>query len=144
MEKVDEVRDGAKDYYNIVPVPMYLDLIHSRIKNSYYIGKESILFDIELIYKNCLLYNGDNTNISKLAKKLVDDMKGLLSENKRSSRMTKSIEIPLEVHEEGKSMRTRNGRNNVNVELMEDSESDEPKHYLRNKRNRKNKYKFKY
>ena len=145
-EKVDEIRDNAKDYYNIVPVPMHLNLIYSRVKNFYYTGIASITYDIDLIYKNCVLYNGENSNIVKASKRLVNEMKGLLNENRRSTRMTRSLEIPREIHEEGKSLRRRGNNNNVDVEISIGSESDEsePKQFLKNKRTRNNKFRIKY
>ena len=41
----------------IVPVPMSLGRILSRLKTNYYTSMESILGDLHLISENCLLYN---------------------------------------------------------------------------------------
>jgi hypothetical protein len=158
-QEVDEYRDNARDYYNYIPVPMYLQLISSRLINSYYIGISSLIFDFELIQENSISFNGESSNITRIAKKLIYDIKNLLIDTgtRRGIRMTKSIEIPKEIYDEDsrKSRRKQNinysnntYNKNMQVELNVDSEDESSEHYkgrfLRTKRDRNNKFKFKY
>lgn len=78
MDMVDEVKDGAIDYHNIIPAPMYLNLIKSRLKNNYYLTRSSLNYDIELILKNSIAYNGKESNVSKTAGKLVTELQNAL------------------------------------------------------------------
>jgi len=70
--------DGAPNYYEEVPVPMFIKLIVNRLNNKYYITEESIKFDIQLLVDNAKRYNGPNSGIAKdseiLKKRLVDEI----------------------------------------------------------------------
>jgi hypothetical protein len=68
--KVHEIEDGAQNYYNLIQVPCYLNLILDRLENLYYINFESFVFDINLIQQNTIKYNGMNNPIAELAQKL--------------------------------------------------------------------------
>ena len=74
-ECVDEIRDNAKGYYNVVPVPMYLDLISKRLNNYYYITIDSMKFDFELMYTNACMYNSEESFIVKKAKIFTQKLK---------------------------------------------------------------------
>ena len=70
--------DGAPNYYEEIPVPMYIKLIKGRLTNHYYITEESIKFDIQLLVDNATRYNGVNSGIAKDAeifkKRLFDEI----------------------------------------------------------------------
>ena len=155
-QEVDEYKDNARDYYNYVAVPMYLQLILSRLENSYYIGISSLMFDFELILENSISFNGENSNITRIARRLIYDIKNLLvdSGTRRGVRMTKSIEIPKEIYDED-SRKTRRKVNanisnnkNMHVELKVESDGESSENYtgrfLRTKRDRNNRFKIKY
>lgn len=76
LQKVDEERDGAFDYYNIITIPMYMELIKERLRNNYYVSFASIEYDICLIKQNACTYNTPNSDIAKysvdLAKQLIN------------------------------------------------------------------------
>jgi hypothetical protein len=73
--------DQAPNYYEEVPVPMYIELIINRLTNHYYITEESIKFDIQLLVNNARDYNGINSGIAKdaeiLKKRLFDEINKL-------------------------------------------------------------------
>ena len=75
---VDETKDGALNYYNIVPVPMYLNLIKERLKNKYYLTQESFKFDVNLILSNSKLYNENTSTIVKNSQILVNKLNEIL------------------------------------------------------------------
>ena len=57
--------EDVVNYYNEVPVPMFLKLILTRLENEYYITEESIKFDIQLLLDNVKTYNTEFASISK-------------------------------------------------------------------------------
>jgi hypothetical protein len=155
---VDEVKDNAPQYYNTVPVPMYLELIISRLNNCFYSNIDSIKFDISLISKNCLTYNNDKSILSKYAKQLVSNILNAfiqvdshnmnISSNTRHSRLTRNIDMPvLEELTFTKSLRSRNNikiaREDIELSIDDDDDESEeimPRNgrFLRNKRHRSN------
>ena len=70
--------DSAPNYYEEIPVPMYIKLIIDRLINHYYITEESIKYDIQLLVDNAKRYNGFNSGIARdaeiLQKRLVDEI----------------------------------------------------------------------
>ena len=53
------------NYYNVIPVPMYLKLIIARLENNYYLNEASLKFDIDLMVNNAKIFNSDTATISK-------------------------------------------------------------------------------
>ena len=56
--------DNDFDYYNEIPVPMFLKLILARLDNNYYINEESLKFDINLLVNNTKKFNQEEAQIS--------------------------------------------------------------------------------
>ena len=56
--------DNDFDYYNEIPVPMFLKLILERLENNYYINEESLKFDINLLVNNAKKFNQEEAQIS--------------------------------------------------------------------------------
>lgn len=71
MEKVISSDDFASDYYKIVEIPMFVNLITERIENKFYLNKDSILFDFYLIAENCKKYNGPEHKLTLSAFELI-------------------------------------------------------------------------
>ncbi len=80
LNRVDEIKDGASDYYNIIPVPCYINLILDRLENSYYINFESVIFDFNLIKDNSMEYNGNGNPVTGLAQELFNNLISLLDD----------------------------------------------------------------
>ena len=55
VDRVDE--KVVADYPFIIQVPMELNLIKKRLENNYYRTFDSLKFDVDLIYNNCIKYN---------------------------------------------------------------------------------------
>ena len=55
---------GLLDYLDIVKHPMDLGTIKGRIEASKYDTIEDIAFDIRLVWRNCMLYNRDGSEVS--------------------------------------------------------------------------------
>ena len=78
--KVDEIKDSAYNYYNIIEVPMFLELIFERLKNNYYLNKESFLFDFNLLLNNAIKYNKEESEVVLNAKKLFNKINNKIQE----------------------------------------------------------------
>jgi hypothetical protein len=63
---VDEERDGAPDYYQTVKTPMDLGTVLSRLQSGAYSSAERWQRDIDLIWENCELYNGRDSEFQPL------------------------------------------------------------------------------
>ena len=63
--------ESVPSYGSIVPLPMDLTTICSRLKNGYYRHLEAVRGDLQLIHDNCLRFNVENCRISNLAKRLL-------------------------------------------------------------------------
>lgn len=121
MDMVDEVKDCAQDYYNIIPVPMFLNLIKNRLKNNFYSSLESIQFDLRQIEINASLYNGTDSKIAKSATTMVRSMINFIAklkeespnlmtsinDNKKSNRLLREIEMTIKPDLSANSRRTR-------------------------------------
>ena len=57
--------EEAPNYYEEIPVPMFIKLIIERLTNHYYITEDSIKFDIQLLVDNAYRYNGKESQIAK-------------------------------------------------------------------------------
>ncbi len=67
-QKVDF--NSYPEYYEFIPVLIDLSLIAERLINHYYSTEDSFIFDIDMIIKNSIVFNGDQHEITSLAKKL--------------------------------------------------------------------------
>jgi hypothetical protein len=83
--------EEAPNYYEEIPVPMFIKLIIERLTNHYYITEDSIKFDIQLLVDNASRYNGTDSQIAKdseiLKKRLFDEIEKLsnkFEENKNN------------------------------------------------------------
>lgn len=65
LERVDN--ELYPNYMLTVPVPLELNLISKRLENNYYRSLESIKFDVEQIYLNCINFNLPESEISRQA-----------------------------------------------------------------------------
>ena len=67
--------DGTiTNYCSLVPVPMALNLIIDRLKNSYYRQVEGFRCDVELIRVNAEIFHGEDSIFAKFAAELEDDL----------------------------------------------------------------------
>ncbi|CAB3979442.1 transcription initiation factor TFIID subunit 1 isoform X2 [Paramuricea clavata] len=68
------------DYYKIVMNPMDLQTIKENIRKGLYRSREEFLQDTNLLYSNCVLYNGDKHSLTEVAKKITDLAKQMIDE----------------------------------------------------------------
>ena len=79
-EPVDAEKLGAADYHEVVKNPIDFSTIKQRLNtNQYHIAQEFI-DDMLLVFDNCLLYNGENSNIGRMCNKVRNEFKRLYQE----------------------------------------------------------------
>ena len=90
------------NYYNEIPVPMFLRLILNRLENNYYLNEESLKFDIDLFVNNVKKFNLETAEISKDAEiirtrlfKRIDQLSSKFNEKNQVISNGTSIKITL-------------------------------------------------
>ena len=88
--------DVVEGYADIVPLPMDIGTILDRLKNRFYRTKEAIIFDVSLIERNCHIFNSEESQISRDASSIVEQLIGAIEDvsdakksGKRDSRKRK-------------------------------------------------------
>lgn len=66
---------NAKNYKNMIPMPMCLQLIEQRLSSNYYRSVNSVISDIDLILSNTKQYFGEDSAEAKDFKKIVEKIK---------------------------------------------------------------------
>lgn len=59
-----------EDYYTIVKDPMDFTTIKSKLSNNEYKSVSEFVTDINKVFDNCILYNGEANQYSQIAKKM--------------------------------------------------------------------------
>lgn len=60
------------DYENMVELPMDLTFVISRMESDYYASTLSVFSDVKLVCDNCIKYNGDDDELTGVARAIVD------------------------------------------------------------------------
>ena len=68
-----------KDYYDVIKKPIDLDTIRQRIAAKKYKSRADFAADFDLLYANCLKYNGANNSYTNTAEKLREAARRSLS-----------------------------------------------------------------
>ena len=58
-DPVDPVKLGILDYNEIIRNPMDFGTIKKKLKDNQYDNMKKFLEDVELVFNNCILYNGE-------------------------------------------------------------------------------------
>lgn len=73
FEPVDPAGLNIPDYYEIVKCPMDFATIKTKLKESRYRTVAEFVVDLELVFKNCKLYNGEITYVGAMGKQVHDE-----------------------------------------------------------------------
>lgn len=72
-EKVVPEKLGIYDYFDIIKNPMDFSLIKEKLKSHQYLSMKNFLEDIELVFANCILYNGEASQVSHMCREVQED-----------------------------------------------------------------------
>jgi hypothetical protein len=67
-EPVDYVKLSIPDYLDIIKTPMDLGTVKANLHSNKYGRMQDFLSDVQLIFDNCILYNGENSQVSIMCK----------------------------------------------------------------------------
>jgi hypothetical protein len=67
---VDVENLNLPDYYQIIKKPMDLGTVKKKLENREYATPDEFATDVRLIFSNCYLYNGPNTDVVAMCKKV--------------------------------------------------------------------------
>jgi hypothetical protein len=77
QEAVDPEKLGIPDYYEIIKTPMDFQTIKNKLQNNNYLKMQEFLNDLQLVFDNCILYNGENSSVSMMCKNVKEEYKKL-------------------------------------------------------------------
>lgn len=68
ISKVDPMKDGVHDYFDVIKTPMSLDVIHAKLQAHEYVELDELVQDVELIWQNARIYNGEDSEVYLMAR----------------------------------------------------------------------------
>lgn len=69
-EKVDPIKFGIMDYFDIITEPMDLGTIKKKLSYNAYSSAQEFVHDMSLVWKNCYRYNGEHHEVSMCAREI--------------------------------------------------------------------------
>lgn len=70
LEPVDAEKYQVSDYFDIIKRPMDFGTVRENLKKHTYLSIKQFLADIEQVFENCYLYNGEASHVSQMCKKV--------------------------------------------------------------------------
>ncbi len=64
-EPVNPEKLGIHDYFDIIKRPMDFGTIKEKLKRHEYLTMRQFLEDVELVFENCLIYNGEDPRLAR-------------------------------------------------------------------------------
>ena len=74
-EPVDPQKLNIPDYFDIVKEPMDLGTIKTKLNSNQYLRATDFIRDVQLMFDNCILYNGESTHVSIMCKAVQDEFR---------------------------------------------------------------------
>lgn len=68
------------DYYDIVKKPMDFGTIKTKLKEQRYANINEFMDDMELVFYNCKLYNGEVSGVGQMGKQVHDEYNKLVDQ----------------------------------------------------------------
>ena len=73
LEPVNPDKLGINDYFDIISHPMDFGTIKENLNKHHYISMQGFLQDVELVFSNCLLYNGELSQVSQMCREIQEE-----------------------------------------------------------------------
>ena len=67
MEPVDPAKYGIDDYFEIIQEPMDFGTVKKKLNHNVYNNIQEYIYDMKLVFDNCIKYNGKENQIAKYA-----------------------------------------------------------------------------
>ena len=67
-EPVDPKKLNIPDYFDIIKQPMDFSLVRHKLQTNQYLRCQEFLYDLNLVFDNCIQYNGENSQVSIMCK----------------------------------------------------------------------------
>lgn len=64
---------GISDYFDIISNPMDFGTIKENLQHHKYLSMQHFLQDVELVFSNCILYNGEASQVSQMCREVQDE-----------------------------------------------------------------------
>ena len=70
LEPVNPEKLGINDYHDIIQRPMDFGTIKDKLNRHGYMSMQNFLQDVEVVFSNCLLYNGELSQVSQMCREV--------------------------------------------------------------------------
>lgn len=67
---VDVKKFGIPHYYDIIKKPMDFTTIKKKLNHNIYEHPQQFLDDVNLVFQNCILFNGDQSNFGIISQRI--------------------------------------------------------------------------
>ena len=72
-EPVNPQKLNIPDYFDIIKQPMDFSLVKHKLQTNQYLKCQDFLYDLNLVFDNCIQYNGENSQVSIMCKSVRDE-----------------------------------------------------------------------
>jgi hypothetical protein len=79
-EPVDLEKLNIPDYYEVVTEPMDLGTVKNKLNMNKYKNVQEFIDDINLIFLNCIKYNGEDSSVGKMCKNVREEFQRLYNQ----------------------------------------------------------------
>ena len=68
LEPVDAKKLNILDYHDIIKQPMDFGTVKTKLYANQYLKFQEFIYDVNLVFENCIQYNGENSQVSVMCK----------------------------------------------------------------------------
>ena len=72
---MDPERLNIPDYFEVVQHPMDFGTIRNKLNTNAYHAPQEFLHDMNLVFENCMNYNGEDSHVGKKGKVVGDEFR---------------------------------------------------------------------
>jgi len=72
-EPVNPEKLNIPDYLVIIKEPMDFGTIKRKLKHNEYLKCDEFIYDVNLVFNNCIVYNGESNNVTILCKEVMKE-----------------------------------------------------------------------